>query len=1089
MPDPTPDPLSTASDEKLRRLRSRPPISADRYQLEGEIGRGGMGAVLRVRDLDLQRNLAMKVVLGQDAPPSGGTPSVDPQVLQRFLDEAQITGQLDHPGVVPVHELGIDGTGRVYFTMRLVKGDTADEVFWKAYAGEGGWTETRAIEVILKVCDTMAFAHQKGVLHRDLKPSNVMVGKFGEVYVMDWGLAKVVGGQERRDLRIRPETISKVRTDRSKEEADSDSPLLTMDSAVVGTPSYMAPEQAEGRIELLDQRADVYAIGAMLYQLLTGRQPYVSSGARVSPYVILAAVQAGPPPSVPSLRKGVPAELVAICEKAMARDMAARYADTRELSEDLRAYLEKRVVRAYRTGAVAEVIAWSRRNRVVAGLLAVVVFLGVGLAVPVVLWKTAESALAATEDKARVAMQTSAVAQEQVLQAKREVEHLREQAKLAERATAVSKAAQATLEQKSAALATAIAQVEQLKNVVDVARMMQEADGLFVPRAQRAQKIEAWLAHASELSGKRAGFEHQIHELRRGAVSGGEPDANVAPAVEEARTRCRDLEQHLEWLLRVERVRADPALFRDPDVPPELKRMEGEREIAWQARLYTLADMSASWIEDEGLLGERPLLGESSAKVALPDAFLAACREMVGGLERLNAANRRITEPFCRRCLAWAWAAQGLDSAARAELERAVALVRAWTDAEKADNAGIISAIERAHQVMPTKLELAPLAVERARSRLAKGRAQLAELERQRVLFNEADKLTSFLYGELTRLVANLAALEVRRGQVERELVWERQIELLTLRAHPKWTTWDRARKDVAAILEYRGHAIEFGPGTMRDLAPIGRNPKTGLYEFYDLRSAWDGRSPAEQIAIPRPDAEGNYQVTGMTGIVFVLVPGGMVGTNAAAQEMAPFLVARHELTQGQWCRLWRRDVDLRTPSSLAAGRFEVGSQGDKREFVTNANPVEFVAWVAARAALLDNGMHLPSGQQWEFACRAGTTTPRAFADADLRSACNLAEEELPVLQVGDLPRPAWKDGHQSHVPVGSLRPNGWGLHDIYGNVAEWCEDSSGVGQRVCCGGSFESSVETCTSSARFPTDAGARLRTVGVRPVRNPRD
>jgi len=374
---------AASSQEKLQRLRARPPLAKERYQLEGEVGRGGMGVVLRVRDLDLGRPLAMKVILGRtDDGASSDTPAVDQRVLQRFLDEAQITGQLDHPGVVPVHELGMDDAGGIYFTMRLVRGDSADVIFAAARSGEGGWTQTRALEVILKVCDTMAFAHKKGVLHRDLKPSNVMVGKFGEVYVMDWGLAKVVGQEDQRDIRIKPQSsvVSKIVTARSKDEADSDSPLLTMDGAVVGTPSYMAPEQAEGRIEAMDQRADVYATGAMLYQLLTGQQPYVSPGARVGPYTILLAVQAGPPVPVHRLDRTVPAELVAICDKAMARELEQRYLDMRALADDLRAFLEKRVVRAYRTGSVAELSMWVRRNRgLAAAVAAALLILVVGI--------------------------------------------------------------------------------------------------------------------------------------------------------------------------------------------------------------------------------------------------------------------------------------------------------------------------------------------------------------------------------------------------------------------------------------------------------------------------------------------------------------------------------------------------------------------------------------------------------------------------------------------------------------------------------------------------------------------------------------
>jgi len=363
-----------SAEERLRKLKSRPPV-AGRYTLRGEVARGGMGVILNAYDEDLGRTLAMKVILGQDGEGTGQTPPVDQSVLARFLDEAQVTGQLDHPGVVPVHELGLDPEGRVYFTMRLVKGRTAQEVFALAREKREGWTPTKALEVFLKICDTLAYAHDKGVIHRDLKPSNVMVGRFGEVYVMDWGLAKVVGQKDTRDLRIQlaaSDSRSRVRTDRSQDAAsDPDSPLMTMDGAVVGTPSYMSPEQAEGRVEELDARTDVYAAGACLYTLLTGWQPYLKPGTRASPYTILNAVREGRPKAVHEIDATAPAELAAICERAMARDKSARYADTRALAEDLRAFLEGRVVKAHRTGAWAEMTAWVRRNRGMAAGLGV----------------------------------------------------------------------------------------------------------------------------------------------------------------------------------------------------------------------------------------------------------------------------------------------------------------------------------------------------------------------------------------------------------------------------------------------------------------------------------------------------------------------------------------------------------------------------------------------------------------------------------------------------------------------------------------------------------------------------------------------
>ncbi|MFT4540896.1 MAG: formylglycine-generating enzyme required for sulfatase activity/serine/threonine protein kinase [Planctomycetota bacterium] len=336
-----------------------------RYAVEKEIGRGGGGTIVRVRDLDLRRSLAMKVVGGRSLRPGSNMPSN--AVLSRFLEEAQVTGQLDHPGVVPLHELGLDARGRAYFTMRLVRGRDLQKTLALVPEGKEGWSRERVLGVLLKVCETMAFAHTKGVLHRDLKPSNVMVGRFGEVYVMDWGLAKAAGQREGRDLRVREtdsSMLSSIRTDRRDEsEAGPESSLVTMDGTVLGTPAYMPPEQAQGRIEELGPQSDVYSVGAMLYHTLTGQAPYAQPNARLDAYAFLALVISGPPTPIRKLTKDVPVELEAICDKAMAREPRDRYENMVAMADDLRAYLEGRVVRAYRTGAGIELRKWISRNK------------------------------------------------------------------------------------------------------------------------------------------------------------------------------------------------------------------------------------------------------------------------------------------------------------------------------------------------------------------------------------------------------------------------------------------------------------------------------------------------------------------------------------------------------------------------------------------------------------------------------------------------------------------------------------------------------------------------------------------------------
>ena len=321
-------------ERALHRLESRT-NPFDRYRMEEEVGHGGMAIVRRVWDEDLRRSLAMKVIREQHAGVHDPEHPERISRLGRFLEEAQVNGQLHHPGILPVHELGIDGQHKLYFTMPLVKGRDLKEIFKRVHAGDEEWTTTRALGALLRVCEAVAYAHDKNVIHRDLKPANIMVGKYGEVYVMDWGLARVLGEPEKKNLKIRARedaTLTVINTDRiDAQESATGSPLVTMDGDVIGTPSYMSPEQARGEIEKMGPTSDVYSLGAILYHLLAGQSPYIPKGARVNPHMVLLRIQEGPPRRLQRLAPEAPAELIAICERAMARKIANRYASVSEL--------------------------------------------------------------------------------------------------------------------------------------------------------------------------------------------------------------------------------------------------------------------------------------------------------------------------------------------------------------------------------------------------------------------------------------------------------------------------------------------------------------------------------------------------------------------------------------------------------------------------------------------------------------------------------------------------------------------------------------------------------------------------------------
>jgi serine/threonine protein kinase len=308
--------MNWLSDDALTRLRAPgdlPEIAGARYRVLERVGRGGMGAVYLAEDTSLGRTVALKTIDQAD---------VSGELAARMLREARIVARLEHPGIVPVHDVGRLADGHVFYAMKYVRGDRLDQHLAKAPS------LADRLRIFQKICDAVAFAHAHDVLHRDLKPENVMVGPFGEVLVMDWGVAKIL--KEGSPVTVAP-SVAATPLPVSDGQTLISGPATTEHGAVLGTPGYMAPEQARGEIERLDARSDIFSLGALLRFLL--------------------AKQDSRP-------------LAAVCAKAMAAEPSSRYASVAELEAEIARFLDGSPVRAYPENLFVKAGRWISKNRV-----------------------------------------------------------------------------------------------------------------------------------------------------------------------------------------------------------------------------------------------------------------------------------------------------------------------------------------------------------------------------------------------------------------------------------------------------------------------------------------------------------------------------------------------------------------------------------------------------------------------------------------------------------------------------------------------------------------------------------------------------
>jgi serine/threonine protein kinase len=339
-----------------------------RYTLTRVHAEGGLGKIWIAHDTDLNRDVALKEIKTAAAPTQ--------DAWHRFLKEAQITGQLEHPNIVPVYELARrKEDDQPFYTMRFLRGQTLREAAGEFHRRRAGKPPDRLelqrqlLEPFVKVCQAVGYAHSRGVIHRDLKPENVILGAYGEVVVLDWGLAKIVGQAEPSSEDSQEPRIS------LSAEADA---IKT--HGQIGTPAYMAPEQVEGRAGVVDTRTDVYGLGTILFEVLTGRPP--ATGSSIAE--VFRQIQSGNLRKAREIEPTVPPPLEAICAKALEHDRRNRYRTAEELAEDVRRWLLDEPVSVYRDSVAVRILRWGRRHRTLAAsvaalLVTAVVALSVGV--------------------------------------------------------------------------------------------------------------------------------------------------------------------------------------------------------------------------------------------------------------------------------------------------------------------------------------------------------------------------------------------------------------------------------------------------------------------------------------------------------------------------------------------------------------------------------------------------------------------------------------------------------------------------------------------------------------------------------------
>jgi serine/threonine protein kinase/formylglycine-generating enzyme required for sulfatase activity len=983
------------------------PTQIGPYKILEKLGEGGFGVVyVAEQSRPVRRRVALKIVRKGVA---------TREVLKRFALERRALAAMNHPAIAKVFDAGETERGEPYFVMELIEGQALT-----AYCDRYKLTLKERIGLFQAICEGVQHAHQRGIIHRDLKPGNVLVTRDGEQHlpkILDFGLAKA-----------------------TNQDMFEGSMARSLRDEAIGTLEYMPPEQADSNVGAIDTRADVYSLGAMLYELLVGELPFTQQqlrdageqemkrlirevdppkpSSRVTSRIELAEGSATTRQlSAHAMGRSLKGDLDWIVMKALSKEPERRYGSPLELEQELTRYLEHEPVLAGPPSAGYRLKKFFRRYRTqaVAGVLVFAAIVGGGVAA-LIGFQEARYQQGVAEQNATRAENNAAEAEKQ-------------------RAAAASNAEEA--EANATKLVERTDEFYQLGAVMIHERAQRAVKSFYPPWPGKIEAMEAWLSvDVKRLRELQPGIEATVAKLEARALPRSEQQAM---AEQESHPRYEELQLlhgEVKALKRAMRVRNGEEEF-------EAKPLRGRLENADSMTLYEFALARVSphrW--------ERTVAGEEREGLA---AIEKAVKQ-----ERKNPRDDELELggflPIYLSLLSSARECCGMDTAALKALEEAIK-----TEPSSRSREGYLR-----------RLTILRKRISERRARLAAKRKMLTDLEKT-VLTHRSWTFSKnddrFLHRTLKSLLDRIKAFEMEEVSfVElRQLRWARHLRRLETNQE-YLLAWAQARDALAKSEKYAADPIEdLRPQT--GLWPIGVNPVTGLWEFYHLRSAWDGEQNPEVLEVPAHDAKGHIAVESGTGIVFVLIPGGefLMGaqnedknaSNYDPQEepdmprpkkakVGPFFLARHELTHGQWSRL--SGLAAEAPPSFIQEDERICSPGE----IIDIHPVQFVSWEKCRELLSHWMLEFPTEAEWEYGCRAGTPWPWWTGQTrdSLRGAANLADrtlaKHLTLPSIEDWPD--LEDGFPGTAPVDALKANPWGLHHVHGNVWEWCKNFSGAG-------------------------------------------